>query len=265
MSLPAPIASTRTGSGDPLLLLHPFAMSHHVWRAVAPALADTYDVFAPTLPAHWGGPPLRGRDVDVSHLADELERMLDEIGWDTCHIAGNSLGGWLALELAKRGRARSVTAIAPAGGWVNPSSAAYLLGARFLAAWPAIRLTGRFANRRPVLRNQFLRVLSGDRAAVSMADSARAIAAIRGCTGYLPLLWNMLRADGITGLDEIHCPVELVLCGDDRIVPERYYAKVFLDGLPKATVTRLPGRGHVPMLEAPAEIARAIRESAAAG
>src|SRR5204862_2087176 len=50
-------------------------------------------------------------------LADAVERAMDAAGFETAHIAGNSLGGYVALQLAARGRARSVVALAPAGGW----------------------------------------------------------------------------------------------------------------------------------------------------
>lgn len=255
-----PTAALRVGTGEPLLLLHPFSMSHHVWRGVAPALADEFEVFAPTLPAHWGGLPLPAHDVDVPHLADGVEQMLDDLGWETCHIAGNSLGGWTAFELARRGRARSVTAIAPAGGWAGRSIASVALGLGFLASWPAIRLAAPYANDRALLRSSYLRFVSGNLAAVRLEDSADAMAAAYGCTGYLPLLWNALRTGhGVQGLDEVHVPVQLVLCGRDRIVPARWFARHYLDGLPDATVTRLDECGHVPMLEAPDEVADTIR------
>jgi len=248
------------GSGEPLLLLHPFTFSHHVWRVVAPTLADEFDVFAPTLPAHWGGPHLPAKDVDVAHIADGVERMLDELGWDTCHIAGNSLGGWTAFELARRGRARSVTAIAPAGGWVGRTVASMALGLGFFASWPVIRLAAPWANNTALLRTQYLRVVSGNVRAVTLEDSAAAMAAAYGCTGYIPLLWNVLRTgQGVQGLDEIDCPVQMVLCGRDRVVPARWFAGYYLDGLPDATVTRLDGVGHVPMLEAPDVVAETIR------
>ncbi|MGI5130337.1 alpha/beta fold hydrolase [Pseudonocardia sp. CA-107938] len=259
-----PTASLRVGPDDgaaePLLLLHPFTMSHHVWRAVGPQLADEFAVFAPTLPGHWGGPPLPARKVDVPHIADAVERMLDEQGWGTCHVAGNSLGGWTAFELARRGRARSVTAIAPAGGWAGRTVASVALGLGFLASWPAARFLAPFANDRAFLRSFYLRFVSGNLAMVSLEDTAHAMAAAYGCTGYLPLLWNALRTGhGVQGLDQVDCPVQLVLCGRDRVVPERWFARHFLDGLPDATVTRLPDVGHVPMLEAPDLIAETIR------
>jgi pimeloyl-ACP methyl ester carboxylesterase len=53
----------------------------------------------------------------MDRVTDVLERDLDAAGISTAHIVGSSLGGWLAFELAARGRARSVVALAPAGGW----------------------------------------------------------------------------------------------------------------------------------------------------
>ena len=84
-----------------------------MWELVLPALERRHDVLALTLPGHAGGPPLHG------DVADALERALDEAGFATAHLAGNSAGGFLALELAARGRARSVVAFAPAGGWAR--------------------------------------------------------------------------------------------------------------------------------------------------
>ena len=123
------------GSGEPMLLLHPFMMSQKVWKHVAPLIADTgrYEVFAPTMAGHNGGKDRYFLDTRV--LADEIERQLDALGWDTAHIVGNSLGGWVAFELERRGRARTLTGIAPAGGW-TPSPAKFEIVAKFLAGLP---------------------------------------------------------------------------------------------------------------------------------
>ena len=48
--------------------------------------------------------------LDTADLVDDVERRLDELGWETAHIVGNSLGGWVAFELERRGRARTLTA-----------------------------------------------------------------------------------------------------------------------------------------------------------
>src|SRR5689334_21106456 len=127
------------GSGEPILLLHPFLMSQTVWKNVAPQLAETgrYEVFAPTMAGHNGGP--KGRwFLDSATLADHVERQLDDLGWNTMHIVGNSLGGWVAFELERRGRARSLTAIAPAGGWTRYTPTKFETIAKFLGGAPAL-------------------------------------------------------------------------------------------------------------------------------
>jgi pimeloyl-ACP methyl ester carboxylesterase len=111
-------APIHLGTGEPMLLLHPFMMSQNVWKGVAPRIADTgrYEVFAPTMLGHNGVP--RGPFfLDSASLADDVERRMDALGWGTAHVVGNSLGGWVAFELERRGRARTLTGIAPAGGW----------------------------------------------------------------------------------------------------------------------------------------------------
>ena len=105
----------RGGSGSPLVLLHGFTGSWRIWDLVLPALEREHDVFAPTLPGHAGGPP--ADEVTQDAILDAVERQIDELGWETAHIVGNSLGGYIALHLAARGRARTAVALAPAGGW----------------------------------------------------------------------------------------------------------------------------------------------------
>src|ERR1700712_2417922 len=135
------------GTGEPVLLLHPFLCSQEVWSTVADQLAETgrYEVFAPTMVGHHGGPTARSWLLDTHVFADELERQLDELGWGTPHIVGNSLGGWVSFELERRGRARSLTAIAPAGGWSDLSPVKFEIVGKFLAGGPgllAARLLG---------------------------------------------------------------------------------------------------------------------------
>jgi pimeloyl-ACP methyl ester carboxylesterase len=108
----------RGGTGPPLVLIHGFVDCWRTWDLVLPHLERHHDVLAPALVGHAGGPPLHG-EVTRDLLPDALERAMDEAGFETAHIAGNSLGGYLALQLAARGRARSVVALAPGGGWAQ--------------------------------------------------------------------------------------------------------------------------------------------------
>src|SRR4029079_1556890 len=92
--------------------------SWRTWDLVRPHLERHHDVLAPALVGHARGPPLHGQ-VNRSLLPAALERAMDEAGFETAPLAGNSLGGYFALHLAARGRARSVVALAPAGGWAK--------------------------------------------------------------------------------------------------------------------------------------------------
>ena len=109
-------SSHRGGSGPPLVCVHGFTDTWRTWELVLPALERQHDVLAPTLAGHAGGPAIEGEITDDT-LADGVERAMDEAGIATAHIVGNSLGGYIALQLAARGRAESVVALAPAGGW----------------------------------------------------------------------------------------------------------------------------------------------------
>src|SRR3954454_7461234 len=106
----------RAGSGEPLMLLHGLGLSWRCWRPVLGTLERAHEVVAMDLAGFGAAPPLpRDKRPTVDALSDAIEGALDEVGLDAVHVAGNSLGGWIAIELARRGRARSVVALSPAG------------------------------------------------------------------------------------------------------------------------------------------------------
>src|SRR5258707_6215670 len=104
------------GSGPPLVLLHGVGHRRQAWGAVLDRLTPHRDVVLVDLPGHGESPPLRlaGRPV-VEALLDEVLGLLDELALERPHIAGNSLGGRLALEAGVAGQAATVTALSPAG------------------------------------------------------------------------------------------------------------------------------------------------------
>jgi pimeloyl-ACP methyl ester carboxylesterase len=132
--------SYRRGDGPPLVALHGFTDTWRTWELVLPALERRHDVFAPTLPGHAGGPPLEG-EISTAGVLDAVEALLDEAGLSTAHLVGNSLGGYVALHLAARGRAASVVALAPAGGW-PPGDPAF---AELLRSYEALQAQARAA------------------------------------------------------------------------------------------------------------------------
>ena len=110
------LAYERIGSGPPLVLLHGVGHRRQAWYPVVDLLSSQREVILVDLPGHGESDPFvpAGRPV-VDALRDELVAFLGEQGLDRPHIAGNSLGGRMALEAGAIGLARSVTALSPAG------------------------------------------------------------------------------------------------------------------------------------------------------
>jgi pimeloyl-ACP methyl ester carboxylesterase len=252
----------RLGSGEPLVLVHGFSGTPGIWRPVLGGLEGSFDILVVGLCGHVGGAPLPpGTPASVTALIDAVERDMDAAGFDTAHIVGNSLGGWIALELAKRGRARSVVALSPAGGWEQGSREGkrlkglftrnYAISKRMLPHLPKLLA-------RPRLRRA---ILSGAMAHGDRLDPTSALELIKGsaeCPIYFDLMDAVLR-DGPPGdFDGIACPVLLAWGTKDKILPERRYAGRIRRLVPSARWMELPGLGHVPMGDDPQLIVRTI-------
>jgi pimeloyl-ACP methyl ester carboxylesterase len=108
-----------TGTGRPLILLHGIGMSHAAWHAVTPHLCATRRVIAFDVAGFGMTPPLpRETPPTATNLVEGLRWSVRAMGIEEpVDIAGNSLGGVMALEAARRGIARNVVAIAPVGLW----------------------------------------------------------------------------------------------------------------------------------------------------
>lgn len=251
------------GSGEPVLLLHPFMMSQNVWKNVAPKVAETgrYEVFAPTMAGHNGGPP-GAVFLDSGTLADDVERQLDALGWNTAHVVGNSLGGWVAFELERRGRARTVTAIAPAGGWHRWSPAKYEIVAKFIAGAPVyvvVKLLKQRAAHVPFSKwlAHFPCSSSPDR--LTDEDMHDILDNVAHCPAYYQLLVKALLMPGLMDLADTRVPTHLVICEKDRVLPHPRYTRRFTKLIPQVTkVTEFDGVGHIPMFEEPAKVADLI-------
>jgi pimeloyl-ACP methyl ester carboxylesterase len=257
-------APIHLGSGEPLLLLHPFLISQLVWDTVAQQLADTgrYEVFAPTMAGHHGGPASGTWFLSSSVLADHVERQLDELGWDTAHIVGNSLGGWVAFELERRGRARTVTGIAPAGGWTRWSPAKFEVIAKFVSGmpfWVFAKFLGHRALGIPLSRRMATLPISGSPDGVTDSQLEAIVDDVAHCPAYFQLLVKSLWNPGLLELANTAVPAHLVLCQKDRVFPGPRSHKYFQAQLPAGTrITELDNVGHIPMFEAPARVTEVI-------
>jgi pimeloyl-ACP methyl ester carboxylesterase len=244
-----------------MVCLHGFVDSWRTWELVLPRLEQRHDVFAPTLAGHAGGPPIAGQVTDTA-LVDAVERSMDEAGIETAHLVGCSLGGYLALQLATRGRAETVVALAPAGGWAPGDESfrdtlAFFMTMQDLlaAAVPHAEaiLSSREGRRRAT---EFATVNFEHIPADLLAHQMRGAAA---CTAAVPLIEYAERRGWDLDAEKVTCPVRIVWGTADRLLPWPEAAFRFRnEWLPLADWVVLEGVGHAPQMDVPLETAELI-------
>jgi pimeloyl-ACP methyl ester carboxylesterase len=250
----------RAGSGEPLVLLHGVLGSSEMWKHVVPLLSHQHDVIALTALGHRGGRSVAKGLPRVSDMVDDMLRSLDELGLERVHVAGNSMGGWMALELARRGRALSVCALSPAGAWNEPESqrSRAILRQTVRQAHSGRKLLpvlGRFAwIRRLAMRDI---ALHGDRLTrdelIDMSDD------VLGCSAGA----DLLKTDETLRPLSATCPIVLAWSSGDRIFPMRVHGTRARQLVPGARFLVLDGVGHVPMVDDAALVARTILDTVA--
>lgn len=244
----------RAGSGEPVVLLHGFTASWRIWHPILADLVARYEVTAPTLPGHHGGPIYPAdQPITFEHSTDVVEGLLDELSVGTAHFVGNSMGGGIALELAKRGRARSVVALAPAGGWSQGDGEGPRIGNLFAKQIMMLKRTEAWSERimrRPGTRRLAFREIMRHGELVSPADAASISQAALGCSISQPAI-EALRADNaeltIRDLDRISCPVLLATPQFDRVLPGLRHAPRYRREIPGVKAITLSDCGHVPV------------------
>jgi pimeloyl-ACP methyl ester carboxylesterase len=205
------------------------------------------------------GPPWRARGTAspavMTDVVDAAERYLDERGLDRPHLAGNSMGGLVAIELARRGRAATVCAFSPAGFW-SPEDGFQALAMGKIQRGVSLGRRARpilsFMYRSALVRKVVFRIAChGDRLsaarAVEMADEGIDCA----------ILADLCAADWrIARLDPVPCPITIAWGEKETVVPVGGHGKTA--PIPQASIKTLPGVRHVPMIDDPGLVARTI-------
>lgn len=244
-------AYDRTGHGPVLVLLHPLGADRQVWRPMVPRLVDHRDVITLDLPGFGQSPPLREADPHPRALAAAVAAQLAELGVERPHVAGNSLGGWVALELALSGHARSVTAIAAAGLWPEPLVPRAGVARRAARALlPLIGPAAWTARGRSVL----LRGAVAHPHRVPRGDAAHLVRAYALAPGFSAVN-DAMRAGRFEGLERIRCPVTLVWPDHDRLIRR----PVWIPDRIRNVV--LPDSGHIPMWDVPEPLAEILLQA----
>jgi pimeloyl-ACP methyl ester carboxylesterase len=243
----------RAGDGEPVVLLHGFTGHWRHWKPVLADLVARYEVIAPTLSGHNGGPPFpSGMGLDkVSDAGDSLEQHLDQLGVGTAHLVGNSMGGALALELSKRGRARSIVAFSPGGGW-EPGSSEPERIARFFARQMRIVRASRKQiprlMRRPGSRRLAMRDIMRHGELISPPDAIEMSLDPLACTVVDDVLASLRAGRGhLEDLDQVNAPTLIAWAELDRILPLATCSARFKREIPNVEFRVLPRVGHVPM------------------
>jgi pimeloyl-ACP methyl ester carboxylesterase len=253
--------SHRAGTGTPLLLLHGIGAIWRVWSPVLPYLEPHHDVLAPTLAGHGGGPSLDSQIAPtLEALTDVIDGELTRLGLPKVHIAGNSLGGRIGIELARRGRAQSLVLFSPPGAWRSQRG----IELRATGVRLSLGALGRHASRADAIAaNRLLRrSLLASQVAYPDRVLPEMLAASIRAWGLTPVVAPLLREFPIRQVEPLPAardyPVRLVWPDQDRVLPFDAFGAPMLERLPGAELVRLRGVGHVPMSDDPVTVANLI-------
>jgi pimeloyl-ACP methyl ester carboxylesterase len=257
------LAFERHGAGEPLVLVHGVTHRRQAWYPVVDELAEHREVILVDLPGHGESAPFVLDGLSVKHaLRRDFEQFLDELGLDRPHIAGNSLGGLVALHAAANGRARSVTALSPAGFWRDEAEFAYTR--RFFIGLLALadRL-GPSAERAARTRAMRQLVYTSLMAHPSRVPVDHVLGDVRGFMYARPTLRTLLAAaEPFTDPIPPDVPVTIAWSGRDLVLPT-WQSRTAKQRLPEAEHIVLRGMGHVPMWDNPQAVAKVLLRGSA--
>lgn len=252
------LAYERHGSGDPLVLVHGVTHRRQAWYPVLDELAERREVILVDLPGHGQSPPFQTDGLSVKDaLRRDFKAFLTHAGLERPHLAGNSLGGLVALVAGAEGDARSVTALSPAGFWRDEADFAYTRRL-FTGCLSLADLLGPCAERAARSRAA-RRVLYGTFTAhPSRVPAEHVLGDVRGFLYARPALRTLLTAaEPFTDTIPVEVPVTIAWAGRDLVLPRRQ-AETAKQRLPHAEHRILPGVGHLSMFDNPRLIAKLL-------
>ncbi|MFG2133408.1 alpha/beta fold hydrolase [Streptomyces sp. NPDC048751] len=252
------VSYARVGSGDPLLLLHGIGHHRQAWDPVVDILAAERDVIAVDLPGFGASPGLpEGLAYDLPTTTAVFGAFCETLGLERPHVAGNSLGGLLALELGRERLVRSVTALSPAGFWSQAErryAFGVLLAMRHISRrlpLPLVEQLSRSAVGRTALTSTIY-ARPARRAPEAVVAETLALAQATGFDQTLRAGATVQFTDAVVGL-----PVTVAWGTRDMLLVRRQGLRAKRI-IPQARLVRLPGCGHCPMNDDPALVARVI-------
>ncbi|WP_433353005.1 alpha/beta fold hydrolase [Microtetraspora malaysiensis] len=249
----------RRGTGPPLVLLHGIGHHWQAWLPVMDLLAERHDVIAVDFPGFGASPPFPPETpYNAETAAFAIEEFWDRLGISQPHVAGNSLGGYVALDMASRGVVRSAVALSPAGFWSRTELlyARTALRALRKAASSTSEGTAAALMSSALGRAASLWLLVADPTKIPDEEILLGTEALRNAAGFDEMLncfaW-------LAPPPPPKAPVTIAWGDRDRLLPRRQAVRAGRWAQQRAKL--LAGCGHVPMSDDPALVARVILET----
>jgi len=249
------LAYEKAGSGPPLLLIHGLGSCKEMWRPVVPLLAREREVVAIDLPGFGESPA--GPET-VEGLAASVAGFAAELGFERPHVAGNSMGGGIALALGASGQARTACAVSPIG-FANDREALY---ARALLAMTRAMATALAPVAAPIAGNRMLRA-----ATTAHAVGRPSRLPPEECAHWTrvyaeaPSFWALLRNAPGWQAPTPACATTVAWGDRDRLLIYSRQAPRARRRLPGARHVTLAGCGHVPTWDDPEQVAAVLLEA----
>ena len=256
-----PLAHIRRGSGPPLVLIHGIGSQWQMWKPVLDRVSREREVVAVDLPG-FGESAALPAAPSVEALAASVAGLLEALGLRGVHAAGNSLGGAIALALARAGTARSACVLSPAG-FGNMREGAYAR-AVLAGSWRAAKALDRCADvvvAGPVRRTLAFGHLVARPWRIPAAEAAGALRNLARSPGFAATL-DAVREHTFGGRPP-DCPVTIAGGEKDRLLLDSRQSARARRLLPDARHVTLDGCGHVPTWDDPEQVARVVLEASA--
>ncbi len=252
-----------SGSGEPLVLIHGMGSGSTSWKLITPALQDKFQVIAFDLPGHGNSAMEPNQAMDPYSLGLLLVEQLDTMGIEKAHFAGNSLGGWIALEIAAAypERTKTVTGLAPAGLWLVPTTHRSVMGAtsRTMAQY-----TYKYADQ--LMKQEWARKLGFFEVSPRWRELPHetivdAVVAYGSSSGYFAAWDGMLKRRFDKPISS-QIPITIIFGDSDKTLPAQTSQERTLLPIHSRWVT-LSQSGHAPMWDSWQECAAEITYTAA--
>lgn len=244
-----------------LVLIHGMGSASSAWKPIIPELIKAMTVVTLDLPGHGKTPMSISQAMDPRSLGDAVCETMTSLGIEKFHLCGNSLGGWVALEVAAKhsGRVLSVTGLAPAGLWLAPYTARYPGTAVLRALAKTTRPLSPYALRYEWARKLGFSSVSPLWKELSYEICLDATIAMNTATGYFPA-WDAMLKKRFDSPIPHSIPVTIIFGDSDNTLPA--------SSCQERSVTPAHSKwyviencGHAPMWDHPTTVTRHILDT----